>query len=100
MIREAPRTVYSLSKKYQKRIRLEDYEIIVIDNNSSELLNKEEIEGIGPNITYYYHESGSASPVSSINFGIGKSKGEYVGILIDGARIVSPMVLNWALYSL
>ena len=40
MRREAPRTIYSLSKKFQKRIRLEDYEIIVIDNDSTEPLEK------------------------------------------------------------
>lgn len=100
MRREAPRTIYSLSKKFQKRIRLEDYEIIVIDNDSTEPLEKNEIENIGSNISYYFYNSGSQSPVGAINYGVEKAKGEYIGILIDGARIMSPMILNWAIYAL
>ena len=100
MTREAPRTIYSLSESYQNNVYSDDYEILVIDNNSSEPLNKNEIEGIGKNIRYFYNKTDSRSPVSAIKMGVEIAKGDSLGILIDGARLVSPGMINWAMYSL
>ena len=35
MAREAPRTLLSLSAGYQRHIRPEDYEVVVVDNGST-----------------------------------------------------------------
>ena len=38
------------------------------------LWKKNEIENIGSNISYYFYNSGSQSPVGAINYGVEKSQ--------------------------
>lgn len=100
MQREAPRTLYSLSTKYQQDVDEHDYEVIVIDNNSETPLGSSTVESFGSNFRYSYLDSGSKSPVDAVNLGVSCARGDSIGILIDGARIASPGLVRDALSSL
>lgn len=90
MRREAARTLHTLSTKYQTGVSASEYEIIAIDNNSSQPLNADEVTKIGPNIKYHFFDTDSVSPVDAVNFGVESAKGEFIAIIVDGARMVTP----------
>ncbi len=100
MYREAPRTLHSLSPAYQQNVSARDYEVVIVDNGSTLPLPPEVLEGAGENFRSFYLEDASPSPAHAINFGVSKARGEYVGIMIDGARMVTPGVLHHALLAL
>ncbi len=97
MRREAPRTLYSLSSRYQNGVTDADYEVIVVENGSSEPLSAELVTGFGRNFKYFYYDTRSHSPAQAVNFGVKQAKGEFVGLMVDGARILSPGVMKYAL---
>lgn len=100
MRREAPRTLFSLSASYQRNVSATDYEVIVVENGSSEPLAAEELAQFGPNFRYLRIDNASPSPAAAINRGVALSKASFVGIMIDGARIATPGVVHLALQSL
>jgi glycosyltransferase involved in cell wall biosynthesis len=93
MRREAPRTLYSLSGAYQQRSGGIDYEVIAIDNGSTEPLSEETVVRFGANFRYRYFETESASPCEAINAAAEAARGEFIVVCIDGARILSPGVV-------
>ncbi len=97
MRREARRTLLSLSASYQHRIDPRDYEVLVVENGSPEPLDPEAVRSLGPNFRYFFVEDASPSPAAAVNFGASQARGEYLGVLIDGARIVTPGMLQLAL---
>lgn len=100
MQREAPRTLYSLSADCQQGVNLQDYEVIVVDNGSSEPISRADVSQFGENFRYFRVEDASPSPASAINFGAMQSNAENIGVMIDGARIASPGVVALALQAL
>ena len=100
MEREAKRTLYSLTSEYQEGVSEQDYEVIVVDNGSTIPLSVDYIESFGPNFKYYYIENASPSPASAVNFGVRQSGGRIVGVMIDGARILSPGIMKYALHAI
>lgn len=90
MRREAPRTLYSLSRRYQRGIEDVDFEVLVVDNGSSEPLDEAVVRGFGEEFRYLYFETDSPSPVAAINAAVARTTGTHVVICIDGARILSP----------
>ncbi len=97
MQREAPRSVQSLMTPYQRKIQSQDYEVIVVDNGSSERLNEKELLALGGNVKYFFLENAPSSPAYAINFGVEKSSGEVLCIMVDGAHILTPGVLSYGL---
>lgn len=97
MPRQALNTLYSLSIHHQKNVRETDYEIIVVENSSSHNLDEQAVRAIGKNIQYYRRQETSASPSRAINFGLEKCKGKSICMMIDGARMVTPRILEYAL---
>lgn len=97
MEREAPRTLYSLSTNYQKGVAEQDFEIIVVDNGSEKKYPTAELESLGGNFRYFYIEDAPASPAYAMNYGVKQARGDYVGLMIDGARIVTPRIMEYAL---
>ncbi len=94
MRREAPRTLHSLTQSYQRDLHGLDYEVIAIDNGSSEPLDEELVTSFGEQFRYHRVDFGSVSPSAAINSGAALAKGEYLMICIDGARILSPGILR------
>lgn len=94
MRREAARTLYSLSCVYQKGVSVQEYEVIVVENGSSEPVGKSFVESFGSNFRYFDVASGALpSPVRAVNLAIKEAKGDYIGIVLDGARMATPGLL-------
>jgi|SRR5947209_9146986 len=97
MARELPRTVRSLSPGMQRGIGPRDYEVILIDNGSTQAFDYTELRHIMPDIIVHRLTNASVSPVRAINFGIDIARGDLIGVCIDGARMASPGLLGRAL---
>ncbi len=95
MNREAPRTLHTLSAAYQRGIEADQYEVLVVDNGSPEPLGEAVVRGCGPNFRYHYIDQASPSPVAAINTGVAMTRGEVVAVMIDGARMVTPGLLDY-----
>ena len=96
MAREAPRTLFSLSGTYQRNIDIDDYEVIVIDNGSTPPLDRRVIENLVGNFRLIRVDEALPSPAQAINRGLKEARGEIIGVMIDGARIVTPGLLHFA----
>lgn len=96
MPREAPRTLLSLSASYQRHIDAGDYEVIVVDNGSDPPFDPSEIVGLSGNFRLIRIDDAPPSPAQAINRGLAEARGDIIGVMIDGARIVTPGLLNFA----
>jgi glycosyltransferase involved in cell wall biosynthesis len=96
MAREIPRTVRSLARPYQRGVESLDYEIIVVDNGSETLPDVAGLQALAPGLTVVRAEGSSASPARAVNQAVAATRGRYVGIVLDGARMVTPGVLALA----
>lgn len=96
MRREAERTLYTLSSEYQRGVGAGDYEVVAIDNGSSDPLPESEVMRFGPSFHHRRHD-GDPSPAAAINAVAADATTEWVMCLIDGARMLSPGVLAGAL---
>ena len=97
MRRELPRTLASLSHALQRDISPDCYEILVMDNGSTQLFDRDACARLGPNIVFCDVPDPTPSPVRAINLGLGLARGDIVGVWIDGARMASPGLLSHAL---
>jgi glycosyltransferase involved in cell wall biosynthesis len=97
MLRAAPRSLQALSGAYQQRIEAEDYEVIVVENGSTQPLERAKVEALGRNFHYHYLTDPPPSPAYAINFGVSQARGEALAIMVDGAHILTPGVLRYAL---
>jgi glycosyltransferase involved in cell wall biosynthesis len=96
MRREAQRTLYSLTRTYQQRTNDISYEVVAIDNGSSQPLDKGYVESLGDNFHYVFLKRSSPSPASALNHGVEISNGKLVTLCIDGARIFSPGIIHYS----
>jgi glycosyltransferase involved in cell wall biosynthesis len=94
--RELPKTIFSLSPIFQRGISGDEYEIIVVDNGSSQLPDCNALRAWGAQVTVLSVDTPHRSPVRAIKIGLNASTGKYVGVFIDGARIASPGLLERA----
>ncbi|MCB0916093.1 MAG: glycosyltransferase family 2 protein [Actinobacteria bacterium] len=97
MSRQAENTLYSLSPAYQQGVSADDYEVIVVENSSADPLGAERALAMGPNFRYYARPNIGASPVPGIIFGVESTRAPILGLVIDGARMVTPRVVRYAL---
>lgn len=98
MPREAPRTLHSLSADYQRYIDAEDYEVIVVDNGSNPPFDPELLQSLSGNFRLIRIDDAPPSPAQAVNRGLAAARGDIVGVMIDGARIVTPGLLHFALH--
>jgi glycosyltransferase involved in cell wall biosynthesis len=94
MQREALRTLYSLTSKYQRHIHNLKYEVIVIDNGSTKPLDEKWINELGDEFRYIFFKAKTPSPCEALNYGVQIAHGKHVMLCIDGARILSPNILH------
>jgi len=100
MERELPRTLLSLSTSMQQGISDQDYEVIVVDNGSTEPFIPNNHKHLIPGLRSHSIESATHSPVPAVNAGLKLARGQTIGVFIDGARLVSPGMLNKALMAM
>lgn len=93
MRREAARTLFSLSRAYQQNMAEEDYEIIAIDNGSTQPIDTQLLASLSPRVRYHFHETSSVSPVEAVNLGARMATGDAIAVIVDGARMASPGLL-------
>ena len=92
--REAQKTLYSLTRGYQLDARDIPYEVIAIDNGSTQPLSDAEVRSFGPEFRYRFVPTQSVSPVEAINAACREATGEQLLVMIDGAHIVTPRVIR------
>ncbi|HVU02369.1 MAG TPA: glycosyltransferase [Polyangiaceae bacterium] len=97
MARQAENTLYTLSPSHQRNVRASDYEVVVVENASADELGAERATGTGPNVRYFRREETGTSPAPALNFGVREARGAQIGLCIDGARMVTPRVVEYAL---
>jgi hypothetical protein len=94
MPEQAKRTLLSLSAAYQQGVSQTAYEVIVVENSSDRVLGKQDVECHGDNFRYFYREETSRSPVNALNLGVSRARAPHVSIMIDGARMVTPGLVD------
>jgi hypothetical protein len=92
--REALNTLHSLSRDYQLEATDIPYEVIAIDNGSTEPLAEADVRAFGPQFRYRFVPTKSVSPVEAINAACRDAAGERLMIMIDGAHILTPRILQ------
>lgn len=98
MRREAPRTLASLAPGYQRDVADLAYEVVALDNGSTEPIDEPLVRRIlGDRGRHVAFPAGSASPAPAINAAARQTAAEWIMCLIDGARMVSPGVLRYGM---
>jgi hypothetical protein len=96
MAREVPRTLQSLAPGYQRGIDAEEYEVIVVDNGSPAPLDPGMLAAFDGRLRSTRIDPAPPTPARAANLGIELAEHDFVGLLIDGARLASPGLLAHA----
>ena len=91
--REALNSLYSLTRAYQVDSQDLDYQVIALDNGSTEPLSDADVRSFGPQFHYRYVPTRSVSPVEAINEACRGAAADWLMIIIDGAHILTAGVL-------
>jgi glycosyltransferase involved in cell wall biosynthesis len=97
MPRQALNTLRSLAADYQQNVNADDYEVILVENRSKRNMDAVAIASLPGNFRYFLRDEPGVSPAAAINFGFSQARGKFVGLMIDGARMVTPGVIEHAL---
>jgi hypothetical protein len=97
MRRQAMNTLWSLSTAYQQGVRAADYEVVVVENRSDEVLDSGVVEALPGRFRYLVRDEPGVSPAAAINTALAMTQGPIIGLMIDGARLLTPGVLKHAL---
>ncbi len=97
MRREISRTLQSLITDYQVNCENLDYEVLVIENGSTEKLDAKTVESFGPQFRYHYLQDPPPSPAYALNYGAKHSTGNILCFMIDGAHLLTPGVFKQAM---
>ncbi len=95
MRRELPRTLLSLSRPYQRGCEDINYEVLLMENGSTKPLEDSVISSLGGHFHHYNLESPPSSPAYAINRGAEIASSDVLGIMIDGAHILTPGIVSW-----
>jgi glycosyltransferase involved in cell wall biosynthesis len=93
MTREVPRTLRSLAPGYQRGMTADEYEVILVDNGSPEPLDVASLDSFGGRLRSARIDPAPPTPARAANLGIEMAASDFVGLLIDGARLASPGLL-------
>ena len=75
---QAEKTLYSLTAEYQQGVKASDYEVIVVENESTNNLDRAFVSNLPDNFSYHLRAEREPTPVHAINHGVGISRGRYV----------------------
>jgi hypothetical protein len=96
MVRELRRTLRSLGAAYQRGVTADDYEVIIVDNGSARPIERGLVAGFGGQLRVERIDPAPPSPGGAANHGLRLARGDVVGLIVDGARIASPGLLDGA----
>ena len=91
---QAQNTLVSLSVDYQCGVSTDEYEVIVVENESSNSMAEAFINSLPANVHYYKRTETEATPAYAINYGASLAKGDYICLMVDGARMLTPGVVK------
>lgn len=94
MVDQAENTIRSLFVDYQRDVAAHQYEVVIVENESPNLMRQEFIRSLPGNFQYFLRRNAEPSPGPAINFGVSKTRGDNICILIDGARMLTPGALK------
>lgn len=97
---QARNTIRSLLPDYQRGVSRDDYEVIIVENRSRELLDSGFLRGLPANFSYVLRDETATTPVYAINEAAAMARGDSIGIMIDGARLVTPGVVRGILQAM
>ncbi len=97
MPRQAMNTLRSLAAGYQRGVTPADYEVLVVENESAEMLDAAAVAALGPQFRYYARREVEPTPVHAINYAASLARANMIAVMIDGARLLSPGVVSYAL---
>lgn len=97
MPRELPRTLRTLDPRHQRDVDADDYEVVVVDNGSPHPVPESVGDGFAGHLRILRIDPAPRSPARAANEGVAASDGDLVGLIVDGARMVSPGLLSTAL---
>lgn len=100
MPREAPRTIQSILPPYQKGIEIGDYEVLILDNGSSEPLPPDFTENLPSNVRLINIREPDGSPGRALNIGADMARSGNLMFCIDGARILSDRLIEKSIKAL
>jgi glycosyltransferase involved in cell wall biosynthesis len=90
-------TLRSLYADYQRGVSEEDYEVIVMENSSVANLREPFVQNLPSNFRYLLREESAATPVYAVNEAFALCRAPLICLMIDGARMVSPGIIQNAL---
>jgi hypothetical protein len=91
---QARNTIRSLLPDYQRGCSIDDYEVIIAENRSPEILDPGFVKGLPRNFRYLLRDETSQTPVFAVNQAARMARGEMIGVMIDGARLITPGVIR------
>ena len=94
MAREAPRTIETIRR--QRDVAPGDLELVVVDNGSPEPFDERLLDGL-PRARAIRLDPAPPSPARAVNTGLAAASADLVGVVVDGARMLSPGVVAGAL---
>jgi hypothetical protein len=97
MSRQAENTLLSLSARLQRNVSESNYEIIAVENESDDMLGEARATAVGGNVRYFSRKETLPTPVFALNFAFEQSLAPLVCLIIDGARMVTPRLVEHAL---
>ena len=91
---QAQNTVRSLFPNYQLDAQADDYEVLIVENESSNVMSREFIDTLPPNFSYHLRKETQPTPIHAANYGIEQARGDNICVMIDGARLLTPRVVK------
>lgn len=93
MAREIVRTLLSLSPYMQVGVTPRDYEIVVVDNGSSQPIDRRASDSLGVTVRWLRIDDAPPSPARAVNVGLAAADAPMACVMVDGARLASPGLL-------
>lgn len=97
MPEQARKTLYSFSTAYQRGVAADDYEVIVVENESDQLMGADAVRDLPGDFRYFLRKETRPTPVFAVNFGAAQARGSHIAVVIDGARMCTPGVVSYML---
>jgi len=97
MSAQLDKTLQTLAPDFQRGVTAQDYEVVVVENNSADPLPPQKVANLPANFRYLLREETAVSPVYAINEAFSMCRAPYICLMIDGARMVSPGIIHHAL---